>query len=149
MANFKSAYNHDKIAAEEGVWAPIGYGVKVKVRAFDSAHTKALRKKLEAPFSHLTRVGKPIPDDEQNEINTKLVAYSSLLDWNLTEDDASGALDVNANAKQIPIPFNGDRAYAILEEEPVFLRDVIAVLMSADTFKKKEFEDDAKNSVSG
>lgn len=149
MANFKSAYNHDKVAAEEGVWSEVGYGVKVKVRAFDSAHTKALRTKLEEPYKHLTRLGKSIPDEAQNEINTKLVAYSSLLGWNLTEDDTSGAVDDKGEVVQVEIPFSGDRAHAILEQEPIFLRDVIAVLMSAETFKKRERDDDAKNSLGG
>lgn len=144
MANFKKNYNHDKIAAEEGVWTPIGYGVEVKIRAWDSAHTKSLRTKLEEPFKAITRLGKPIPEDDQNEINKKLLAFSSLLDWNLTEDGSEN--DKDGNPVQVKISFSGDRAMAFLLEEEQFGRDVIAALMSNETFKKRDREEDAKNS---
>lgn len=145
MANFKNLYNYDKDAAEEGVVTPIGGGVEVKLRAWDSAHTKALRTKLEEPFKSITRLGKEIPEDDRDEINKKLLAYSSILGWNLTEDDATGAVDSKGLPVQVAIPFSGDRAYALLVEEPQFSRDVIAALMSAETFKKRAREDDAKN----
>jgi len=145
MANFKSNYNYDKIAAEEGIVTPIGGGIEVKLRAWDSAHTKALRAKLEEPFKAITRLGKEIPEDDRDEINKKLLAGSSLLGWNLTEDDASGELESNGTPKQVDIPFSADRAYALLIEEPQFSRDVIAALMASETFKRREREEDAKN----
>jgi hypothetical protein len=133
MANFKAIYNHDKAAAEEGVWADIGHGIKVKVRAFDSSHTKALRKKLQEPFAALLRMGKEMSEDDQNEINIKLVAGSSLIDWNLTDEHDN------------PIPFSADTAEKFLRDEPRFSRDVIAVLIADETFKKRNREADAKN----
>jgi hypothetical protein len=133
MAKFSDIYNHDKTAAEEGIWTPIGNGFKVKVRSFESAHTKALRKKLQEPFASVLRLGKEIPDDDATEINVKLVAHSSLLDWNL-EDDTG------------PIPFSPDTAEQLLREQPRFARDVIAVLIADETFKKVNREEDAKNS---
>lgn len=142
MPSFKSVYNHDKTAAEEGVWAPIGHGIKVKVRSFESAHTKALRKKLQEPHAALLRANKEIPEDDANEINIKLVAHSSLLDWNLTEEV------VNEDGKTVEkaIPFDADLAEKFLRDEPRFARDVIAVLISDETFKKRSREEDAKNS---
>ncbi len=146
MANFKKNYNHDKIAAEEGVWTPIGGGIEVKIRAWDSAHTKALRTKLEEPYKAITRLGKPIPEDDQNEINKKILAFSSLLDWNLTDDAADGSVDENGMPVQVKIPFSGDRAHTFIVEEEQFGRDVISALMSNETFKKRDREEDAKNS---
>lgn len=136
MASFKSLYNHDKVAAEEGVWAPLGNGLKIKVRAFDSAHTKALRKKLMEPHAAILRMGKELSEEEQNEVNIKLVAGSSLLDWNLTDE---------VNGVETPIPFSAETAEKLLREEPRFTRDVIAVLVSDETFKKRNREEDAKN----
>lgn len=133
MAKFSTIYNQDKAAIEEGVWADVGYGIKVKVRSFDSAHTKALRKKLQEPYAALMRMGKEIPEDEQNKIFTQLIANSSLLDWNLTEEDDTA------------IPFTPEVAEKLFEQEPDFLRDVIAVLTSRETFKKRAREDDSKN----
>jgi hypothetical protein len=141
MASFKSAYSHDKAAAEEGVWAPIGSGIKVKVRAFDSAHTKALRKKLQEPFASVLRLGKEIPEDDQNEINIKLIAGSSILDWNLTDE-----VTVDGVVTEKAIPFTADTAESLLRDEPKFLRDVIAVLVADETFKKRSREEDTKNS---
>lgn len=127
--NFRDVYSHDKTAAEEGVWTPIGHGFKVKVRSFESAHTKALRKKLQEPHAALLRSGKEIPEDDANEINIKLVAHSSLLDWQLGPD----------------LPFSPETAENLLRQEPRFARDVIAVLIADETFKKGNREEDAKN----
>lgn len=128
---FSDVYAHDKTASEEGTWADIGFGFKVKVRAFDSAHTRALRTKLQEPFKAILRLNKEIPEDDANEINTKLVANSSILDWDLGEDGPA---------------FSPSTAEKLFRDEPKFLRDVIAVLISDETFKKREREEDAKNS---
>lgn len=128
MAKFSDIYAHDKVAAEEGTWAPIGGGVTVKVRSLESAHAKALRKKLNEPFASLIRVGKEIPEDDQNEIFIKLIAHSALLDWNLED-----------------VTFSPEKAEELLRAEPDFLRDIIAVLTSRETFKRREREIDAGN----
>lgn len=131
---FSEVYNTDKTAAEEGVWTDIGYGVKVKIRSFDSAHTKALRSKLQAPFAHLTKMGKDIPEDDQNEINIKLIAGSSLIDWNFTDDEGN------------KLPYSAEKAEEMLRAESAFARDVIAALTSAETFKRRAREEDSGNS---
>ncbi|RUW56742.1 hypothetical protein [Mesorhizobium sp. M8A.F.Ca.ET.021.01.1.1] len=144
MAKFSDIYAYDKSAAEEGVWSPVSGSIKVKVRSFDSAHTRALRKKLNEPYAALLRLGKEIPEDDQNEIFKKLISQSSLLDWNLTE----GTGEIGADGKEVErkIPFSADTAEKFFDEEPQFLRDVIAVLTSNETFKKRAREADAKNS---
>ncbi|QIV65821.1 pre-tape measure chaperone protein [Mesorhizobium phage Cp1R7A-A1] len=144
MAKFSDIYAYDKTASEEGVWSPVGGGIKVKVRSFDSAHTRALRKKLNEPYAALLRLGKEIPEDDQNEIFKKLIAQSSLIDWNLTE----GTGEIGPDGKEIErkIPFTPETAEKFFDEEPQFLRDVIAVLTSNETFKKRAREADVKNS---
>lgn len=143
MVNFSDIYAHDKTAAEEGVWTDIGHGIKIKLRAFDSAHTRALRKKLEEPFKHLTKRGGEIPEDDANEINLKLLAGSSIIDWNLTEN--SDERDENGKPVQRKIAFNAATAEALLKQEPKFARDIIAALMADETFKRRQREEDAKN----
>lgn len=143
MTDFSDIYAHDKTAAEEGTWTDIGHGIKVKVRAFDSAHTRALRKKLEEPYKALTKRGGEIPEDTANEINIKLLAGSSLLGWNLTEK--TGEKDEEGNPIRRPIQFSVEKAEAFLTQEPRFARDVIAALMADETFKKRAREEDAKN----
>jgi len=132
MAKFSDIYAHDKTAAEEGVWTDIGHGIKVKVRSFDSAHTRALRTKLQEPFKAILRQGKELPEEDSTEINIKLIAGSSILDWNLEDDNGK-------------ITFSVDTAERLLRDEPRFARDVIAVLMADETFKKRNREEDAKN----
>ncbi|MBS3648867.1 hypothetical protein KEU06_09635 [Pseudaminobacter sp. 19-2017] len=143
MARFSDNYSHDKTAAEEGTWAPIGGGIEVKVRSFESAHTRALRKKLNEPYAALLRLGKDIPEDDQNEIFIKLISHSSMIDWNLTE--GTGEKDANGKEIERPIPFSAEIAEKYLRDEPQFLRDVITVLTSTETFKKRARELDAKN----
>lgn len=147
MTDFSDIYAHDKTAAEEGVWTDIGHGIKIKVRAFDSAHTRALRKKLEEPFKALTKRGGEIPEEQANEINIKLLAGSSILGWNLTEK--TGENDEEGNPIRRAIPFTASKAEEFLTREPRFARDVISALMADETFKKRAREEDAKNSVTG
>lgn len=147
MTDFSDIYAHDKTAAEEGVWTDIGHGIKIKVRAFDSAHTRALRRKLEEPFKALTKRGGEIPEEQANEINIKLLAGSSLLGWNLTEKTGEKAED--GSDVRRPITFTPTKAEELLTQEPRFARDVIAALMADETFKKRSREEDAKNSVIG
>lgn len=144
MAKFSDIYAHDKTAAEEGTWADLGHGIKVRVRAFDSAHTKALRTKLQEPHKAILRQGKDLSEEDQNEINVALLARSSIVDWNLTE----GTGEFNAEGIEIerPIPFSSAKAEQFLRDEPRFLRDVIGVLTADETFKKRDREADAKNS---
>lgn len=144
MAKFSDIYAHDKTAAEEGVWSDIGSGIKVKVRAFDSAHTRALRTKLQEPFKAILRNNKEIPEDDAQEINIKLIAGSSLLGWNLTE--GTGQYDEKGNEIERDIPFSPTTAEQFLRDEPRFARDVISVLMADETFKKRNREEDGKNS---
>lgn len=144
MAKFSDVYAHDKTAAEEGVWTPIGNGIKIKVRAFDSAHTRALRTKLQEPYKAILRNGKDIPEDDAQEINTKLIAGSSLLGWNLTE--GTGEFDAKGVEIEREIPFSAEAAERFLRDEPRFARDVISALMADETFKKQNREADGKNS---
>lgn len=140
---FSDVYAHDKTAAEEGVWTDIGHGMKVKVRSFESAHTKAYRNKLQEPFKALLRSGKEIAEDDQNEINIKLMANSSLLDWNLTE--GTGQFDEKGIEVERVIQFSPERAEHFLRTEPRFARDVIQVLIADETFKRRNREADSKN----
>lgn len=134
MTKFSDRYAHDKSAAEEGRWVTLDAGIRVKLRAFDSAHTRALRNKLQEPHNHLLKRGKELPEDVQNDINTKLVAGSSIVDWDIGNDD-----------NDVKIEFSASTAEKLLNDEPAFLRDVIAALMAADTFKKQAREASAKN----
>lgn len=140
---FSDVYAYDKTAAEEGVWTDIGHGMKVKVRSFESSHTKALRTKLQEPYKALLRTGKDIPEEDQNELNIKLMAKSSLLDWNLTE--GTGEFDALGKEIERKIPFTPETAEQFLRTEPRFARDVIQVLIADETFKRRNREEDGKN----
>ncbi|MFA9220704.1 MAG: hypothetical protein ACEQSL_05910 [Sediminibacterium sp.] len=132
MSTFASLYGYNKEAAANGTWVSIGEA-KVKIRAFDSEHTTALKSKLEAPFKHLTKAGKDIPVKEYEKIMIKVVANSSLLDWDFKEADGA------------KVPFSAELAEQWLSDSPLFLRDVSRVLTSDETFRAADREEDLKN----
>jgi hypothetical protein len=134
MANLAELYAFDKSAFEDGVWIDIGHGISVKVRSPQSAHSKAIRKKLEAPYVALTRGGKDLPDDIAETILIKQMAQSLIIDWKGIED-----------ADKNSVPANPETIEKALRDFQFFREDVAAVIAQRDTYKSQVTELDLGN----
>lgn len=133
MANLSDLYSFDKSAFEEGTWVAIGNGISVKVRSPQSAHSKAVRKKLEAPYAALTRGGKDLPDDIAENILIKQMAQSLIIDW-------SGVADGG-----LPIVATPETIEAQLRKYQFFREDVASVIAQRDTYKTHVTDEDVGN----
>ena len=127
-------YAFDKSAFEEGTWVPLGDGMAVKVRSPQSAHSKAIRRKLEAPHAALTRNGRELPDDIAETILLQQMAQSLIIDWKGIENDDG-----------TPLEATPENIEATLRKYPFFRDDVGMVLANRDTFKTRTTEADLGN----
>jgi len=134
MARLSDLYSFDKTAFEEGVWTDIGNGISVKLRSPQSAHSKATRKRLEAPFASLTRGGRELPDDIAETLLIQQMANSLIIDWKGIEGEDG-----------LPIAATPATIEAALRTYQFFRDDVGSVLATRDTYKNRVAETDLKN----
>lgn len=132
---FHDRYHVDKAAEEEGTWVDLGDNVAVKVRRFTSAHSKAVRRKLEEPHAALARGGQQLPDTILEEILIKQMALSLIVDWKGVPDDTGQPLQAT--------PENFEK---VLREYPEFRNEIGSIVMDRATWKKQVRETDLKNS---
>lgn len=133
--NLANVYAQDKGAYEDGAWVAFGHESKIKVRSPRSAHARAVRKKLEAPYSNLLRLGRELPDDVVEKMLVDQLSQSLIVDWD-------GKLFQDKSGEKIPAtPENIKMALA----HESFRDDVGSIIANRDTFKAQGLEDDAKN----
>lgn len=133
--NFHSRYYSNADAKENGTWVDLGGGLKIKVRALDSTHSRETRRKLEEPYSALIRSTGSLPDDKAEEVMTKQLAQSIVVDWQgVTEEDGA------------PLPFSPAAAEKMFQKYPDFRSEVAMIITDRSTFKRQAQEADLKNS---
>lgn len=133
--NLGKFYDFEKSAFEDGTWVAIGNGVKIKVRAPQSAHSKATRKKLEAPHAALTRGGRELPEDVAEDILIKQMSQSLIADWSgVFEDDDKTA-----------VPGTPENIEKALRAYPWFRDDAGAVIGNRETYKTLVLKEDLGN----
>lgn len=131
--NLSDRYEFNKTAYEEGTWVALGDGIKVKLRSPGSAHSKAIRKKLEAPHAALSRAGRELPEDIAEDILIKQFSQSLIVDWKGVQDDGE------------TIPATPENIERLLRKYPFFRDDIGAVITSRETFKTLTAEADLGN----
>lgn len=132
--NLGNIYAFDKGAFEEGTWVKIGNGISIKVRSPQSAHSKAVRKKLEAPHASLTRNGRELPDDIAEDMLIKQMSQSLIMDWAGVTDEQDQPIQAT--------PENIEKA---LRAYPFFRDDAGSVIGNRETFKTRVLEADLGN----
>lgn len=133
MADLADLYSFNKTAYEDGTWVAIGHGIEVKVRSPQSAHSKAIRRKLEAPYSALTRGGKELPDDIAENMLIKQMAQSLIVSWAGVEENG------------VAIPATPENIEAVIRKYQFFREDVASVIAQRDTYKTNVAEEDVGN----
>jgi hypothetical protein len=134
MAKLSEIYTFDKVSFEDGTWVTIGNGISVKLRSPQSAHSKATRKKLEAPFASLTRGGRELPDDIAENLLIQQMAQSLIIDWRGVDGEDGE-----------PVIATPTTIEAALRTYQFFRDDVGSILASRDTYKNRVAETDLKN----
>jgi hypothetical protein len=131
--NLNEQFQQDKTAFEDGTYVPLGGDAAVKVRSPQSAHSKAIRKKLEAPYASMTRGGKQLPDDIAEDILLKQMSQSLIVSWKGIKDDG---VEIE------PTPENIEK---MLRKYPRFRDTLGGIIANDETYAALVREDDLKN----
>jgi hypothetical protein len=134
MTKLSDLYAFNRTLFEDGAWIDIGNGISVKLRSPQSAHSKAIRKKLEAPYAALTRGGRELPDDIAETLLIKQLSQSLIIDWKGIEDEDG-----------LPLKATPENIEAALRNFQFFRDDVGGVLANRETFRNLTVEADLKN----
>ena len=134
--SFHDRYFVDTNAEEEGTWVQVADDFWVKVRRGTSAHSKAVRKKLEEPHQALLRAG-TLPEAVQEELLTKQMAMSLIMDWtgNGGPRNDDGAL-LEANPKNIE---------NVLVKYKEFREEILRIIVDRSTYKTQVLDAQVKN----
>jgi hypothetical protein len=134
MTKLSDLYAFNRTLFEDGAWIDIGNGISVKLRSPQSAHSKAIRKKLEAPYAALTRGGRELPDDIAETLLIKQLSQSLIIDWKGIEDEDG-----------LPLKATPENIETALRNFQFFRDDVGGVLANRETFRNLTVEADLKN----
>jgi hypothetical protein len=134
MSKFTERYTTNKEAEEEGVWVDLGDGIEIKVRRIKSPTSRKVLRQLQAPYEHMRRTGRSLPESVETEITRKWAAHGLLVDWKGVGDKDGKNL-----------PFSPDNALKVLQEFDDFADDVAYFAREVETFRAKSLEDAAKN----
>lgn len=134
MSKFTDRYTTNKEAEEEGVWVDLGDGIEIKVRRVKSATSRKMLRQLQAPYEHMRRTGRALPESVELEITRKWAAHGLLVDWKGVTDKRGKAL-----------AFTPENALKALEQFEDFADDVAYFAREVETFRAKALEETAKN----
>lgn len=134
--SFHDRFFVNPAAEEEGTWVQMGNDFWIKVRRGTSAHSKAIRKKLEEPHQALLRAG-PLPEDIQEDLLTRQMALSLVMDWK-----GEGGPRSESGSLLEATPANIEK---VLRDYKEFRAEVLGVILDRSTFKNQVMEVQAGN----
>lgn len=135
--SFHDRYFVSTAAEEEGTWIQVAEGFWVKVRRVTSAHSKAIRKKLEEPHQAVMRATGTLPEDIAEDILTRQMALSLIMDWKGDggpRNEAGALLEAN--------PTNIE---TVLRSYKEFREEMLRLILDRATFKSQVLEAQVKN----
>lgn len=139
MTNEKSIYDLYETDVDleiDGVWVQLKGGIQVKVAALGNENHVAAMETIFAPHRGLQRRG-ALDKDVEEELHTKAICKSVLLDWkNMVDREGK------------PLPYNFQNAYDLLMDPTMkrFKADILVIAQEAESFKKQDDEDSVGNS---
>jgi hypothetical protein len=128
-----AAYEQDTTAVNEGAWAELRSGIRVKIRSEHSVEVREVARKLDRKYRALI-LADGMPADKQDERDTELCATAILVDWDTDCREAFGE-PTTANIRKA------------CTELPAFRRDVIYLSRLDETFRTEEVRLMAGNSA--
>lgn len=114
-----------------GKWFFYRDGIRLKIARLNNHEASSAMRRMSSGID-------PNNEDESRRILARVVANYVLRDWeNMGEDDGK------------PLAYSPDEAFEIFmsPETSYFLNDVVEIAKSQENFRKKQVEDDSKNSL--
>lgn len=133
-----STYQTDKKREEEGTWAEMPDGSEWKLARASSKRSQQARKKAEQPHRSLLqrceRMGTPIPEEIEDEINMEWMANGVVLDWKGVTGPSGDELEfTDANVRQV------------LTDLPDLTLDVVRASGNIANYRQQEIEEEGKS----
>lgn len=126
-------FSFDKEASEQGKWFPLGPKERIKMRSMSSAHSRAVRAKLEAPWKITLNAGGTLEDFVTDQMAKDQFVESLIVDWEgLTNDGEE-------------FPYSKANAIRMMNEAEGFVDFLSRILMSPDAFASVADENEVKN----
>ena len=136
--SFHDRYFVDKNAEEDGTWVQMGADFWIQVRRGTSQHSKLIRKRLEEPHQALLRANNgQLPDDVQEELLTKQMALSLIMNWK-----GEGGPRNEAGVLYEATPENIEKVLRTYKE---FRSDALGIILERVTYKTQVLEAQAGN----
>lgn len=133
--NLWAEFETDENAEEAGVWYEIVPGNSFKLRRFNSKHAIATRERLMKPYANLTRNGKELPEHIQDEVVTKQMVESIIVDWKGIKDREGNDLE-----------FTPANVMMVLKGLPHLRAELISFVLKIENYRSENVEQAEKNS---
>lgn len=135
MTSIYDIFETDAELEEDGMWVTYTPEIRFKIRRANSEQAQKVMRKLMAPYKSITRSGRDLPRGVSEDLERQWVAQAILVDW-------AGVTDRDGKE----LPFSVDKAMKVLAELPDMRREIANLSGEAETFRRQQLEDDAKNS---
>ena len=144
--SFHKRFASNVDAVENGKWFDIGDGIRFKARSPRSAHSQATRKELEGEFAALIKMGREIPEKDQDRLFTAQLSKSILIEWEGVTLP-TGEKDEKGEDVYAVVPSDEEGFLSVLKNPTYadFKAVIVRVVTDDDAFRAKAREADAKN----
>ena len=136
MTTIYDLFETDPDLEADGMWVAYTPDIQFKIRRSNSDESQKVLKKLLAPYKSITRSGRDLPAGISTEVERQWVAQALLADWQGVTGRDGQALDCTL-----------ENRLAVLAELPDMQREIANLAGEAETFRRQQLEDDAKNSA--
>lgn len=135
MTTIYDLFETDPVLEADGMWVAYTPDIRFRIRRSNCDASQKALKKLLAPYKSITRSGRDLPAGISTEVERQWVAQALLVDWRGVTGRDGKPLNCTLEAR-----------LALLAELPDMQREIANLAGEAETFRRRELEDDAKNS---
>lgn len=136
MTSIYDLFETDPEFEADGMWVAYTPDIQFKIRRSNSDASQKVLKKLLAPYKSITRSGRDLPAGISTAVERQWAAQALLVDWRGVTGRDGAALDCTV-----------ENRLAVLGELPDMQREIANLAGEAETFRREQLEDDAKNSA--
>ena len=136
MTSIYDLFETDPALEADGMWVAYTPDIQFRIRRSNCDESQKVLKQLLAPYKSITRSGRDLPAGISSEVERQWVAQALLVDWRGVAGRDGVALGCTL-----------ENRLKMLTELPDLQREIANLAGEAETFRRQQLEDDAKNSA--